>query len=84
MLSDERMIEVVRVGRRLGGAWYAQLVWLQYSRPDSLQVALEKVRDGKLTFVRREDACALLQSLKDRGAALSIGKGICDSENAVA
>ena len=73
---DERMTEAVRVGRRFGGGWYAQLVWLQYSRPDSLSIALDKVSVGKLTFVGREDASELLRSLKNSGATLSVGEGI--------
>jgi hypothetical protein len=63
---DERYAEWVlaaRIGRRRDGSVYSQDVLMSYGRPAPLAVALERAQQGRMVFVRREDAPAVLKAL---------------------
>lgn len=54
-----------RIGRRPSNELFCVDVLLRYSRPTSLDAAIEKVRQGSMVFVRREDAPAVLAAVRD-------------------
>lgn len=56
-------VEASRIGRRPKGDVFCIDVLLRYSRPEALTVAIEKARAGRMVFVRREDAAAVLAAL---------------------
>lgn len=62
--GDGLGIPATRIGRRPKGAVFAVDVFLQYSKPLRLDKAIEKARAGKMVFVRREDAAAVLAALE--------------------
>lgn len=61
-------VEASRIGRRPKGDVFCIDVLLRYSRPEALTVAIEKARAGRMVFVRREDAAAVLAALSNEEA----------------
>jgi len=56
-------IEAARVCREKGGRLYAVDCTLHYSRPLTVEAAVERARAGKTVFVRREDAAQVLAAM---------------------
>ena len=59
-------IEAARIGRRPDGKVFCVEVFMQYGKPAPLAAAIERAKAGKTTFVRREDASAVLDALRDK------------------
>lgn len=60
-------VEAARIGRRPGGVVYCEAVFLQYSKPEQVNAAIEKALAGGTVFVRREDAQAVVEALNANG-----------------
>ena len=58
------MTPAVRIHRDGRGQWSAHPVTLNYSAPQPLDVALDKVREGRTVFVQPEDAAAVLDAAR--------------------
>jgi hypothetical protein len=58
------MIEAAKVYRDGKGVWQAMDVQLQYSRPQYLDKAIERVRAGGTVFVRLEDVEVVLEAAR--------------------
>lgn len=56
-----------RIGRRPDGSLFCVDVFLQYSKPMTLPVAVERAKAGKTVFVLRSDAPAVLDALAVTG-----------------
>ena len=61
------MTPAVRIYRDGNGTWMQHDVQLHYSRPQPLDVAMAKVRDGRTVFVRVEDAGTVLDAARGGG-----------------
>lgn len=64
------MTPAVRIHQDARGQWSAHQVQLNYSSPVRLDVALDKVRQGRTVFVSEDDADAVLSAARGMG-----GKG---------
>lgn len=59
------MTEATRICRSADGQWRAYDCLLQYSQPEPVDAAVERARQGKTVFVRREDARQVLGAVTD-------------------
>ena len=57
-------VPATRIGRRPGGTVFTVDVFLQYSKPLRLDEAIGRALLGKMVFVRRDDAPAVLARLE--------------------
>ena len=62
------MTPAVRIYRDGKGVWLRHDVQLHYSRPQPLDVAMAKVRDGRTVFVVPEDAETVMAAVKEEGS----------------
>ena len=62
-MANDTMIPAARITRLRDGKIYATHVLLQYSKPESQEAAVERVRAGKVAFVRRSDVHQVLDAL---------------------
>ena len=58
------MTPAVKIHQDARGQWSAHPVQLNYSSPARLDVALDKVRQGKTVFVQPDDAAAVLAAAR--------------------
>lgn len=56
-------IPAARIGRRPKGDVYCIDVFLMYTRPQRVDVAIDRALQGGTVFVRREDAQAVVEAL---------------------
>ena len=61
------MTPAVRIHRDARGEWQPHDVLLNYSRPQPLAVALERVRRGGTVFVQPDDAARVLEAARGAG-----------------
>lgn len=54
------MTEATRICKAADGKWHAYDCLLQYSTPEHVTAAVERARQGKTVFVRREDVQAVM------------------------
>ena len=59
------MTPAVRIHRDGRGQWNAHPVTLNYSSPQPIDVALERVRAGGTVFVTQADAAAVLDAARE-------------------
>ena len=57
------LIPAARITRLRDGKIYATHVLLQYSKPDTQEAAIERVKAGKVAFVHRADVHQVLDAL---------------------
>jgi len=60
-------LPAVRIHRQPSGRLHAAHCLLQYSKPEPVETALERIQAGKTVFVKREDAHQLLDELEALG-----------------
>jgi hypothetical protein len=63
-------IEASRIGRRPKGGIYCEAVLLRYSKPEPIDIAIDKAIAGRTVFMRRTDAAAVLAALEASEGAM--------------
>ena len=64
-VEGETVTPAVKIHQDARGQWQQHAVQLQYSAPQPLDVALDKVREGRTVFVQPEDAAAVLDAARE-------------------
>ena len=67
-MANGTVIPAARITRLRDGKIYATHVLLQYSKPDTQAAAIERVKAGKIAFVRRSDVHQVLDALEVKDA----------------
>lgn len=62
-MPNETVIPAARITRLRDGKIYATHVLLQYNNPETQEAAIERVKAGKIAFVRRSDVHQVLDAL---------------------